>query len=61
MNQKEEIGKLEKELEEKKMEITEIKRQIAFIGESVLETCKKQRGGFDFLEGLKYDFRTRTD
>ena len=28
----------------------EIKRQIDLIGESVLETCKRQRGGFDFLE-----------
>ena len=32
------------------MEMEEIKRQIAFIGESVLETCTKQRGDFDFLE-----------
>ena len=32
------------------MEIEEIKRQIAFIGESVSETYKKQRGGFDFEE-----------
>lgn len=32
------------------IEIEEIKKQIAFIGESVLETCKRQRGGFDFLE-----------
>lgn len=28
----------------------EVKRQINLIGDSVLETCKKQRGGFDFLE-----------
>ena len=30
-------------------EIKEIKRQSNFIGESVTETYKRQRGGFDFL------------
>lgn len=32
------------------MDDEEIKRQIEFIGESIIETCKRQRGGFDFLE-----------
>lgn len=32
------------------LEIDEIKKQIGFIGESVIETCRRQRGGFDFLE-----------
>lgn len=32
------------------MNCKEIQRRIDLLGESLIETCKRQRGGFDFLE-----------